>query len=806
MESKQIHTFWDLLKNHQIEIPVIQRDYAQGRTEKRVNQIRVNFVQSLLKSLKEVEEPLSLGFIYGKIEGKEQELILQRNKEAVNVMLTAVKSYANSLDLGIEYNLQNKEISTVIPHTKLIPLDGQQRLTTLYLLHWYIIQRLGKDEMTEQLNILKGFGYKTRKSTSDFCSAITNSDNKLNVDDFNTDTLSNSIINNTWFLRSWLRDPSVKGMLEMLDEINKQVNNDEEINIVELWNRLINQKTIQFDFLDLDELKQTDELYVKMNARGKPLSDFEHFKAWLQQETKEEVDEVNWAYKIDTDWYDLFWSYKPKKEYEVDNTIFNYFKSICLLDYLTKENENKRKFIDSIVTKTNSYVALRDFKEAQFFSIEALNFLFKTLNSLNDIDLEVYQNWLTDIYQLPFTKNNDIAYKFFSSASKSTDYYERVYYYAFILFLNDIHTIEEVDREYKFKEWMRITRNLIYNTYIQNPDNFIDAITSLKVLSKNKFRITDYLLSDNVNISFFAKNQVEEETTKLKYFKIEGFKEAILKQENNNYFYGQIGFLFNLMPDENKDRLEVFNLYADRVSYYFDESVEKQHWELQRKLLMKGDYFVHISGNKFRFNKNDAGSLRARNDNWRKVFNGNADYNPFVTLKEVIQSDDNIIDASIIDDWKKYFIKYPKVMSYCNETFIDFYHDLDIRLIKQKTYNGKHADLYSYILYLHFEKMNNDFKGFSFKYNDVNNFRTSTNIPYFTITNNGKDFIEAYYYPNGEDKTGTYKIEIKKKLDNEFLEEYISTSKERIIPIKNINDVDTFIEDLSNALKNYQND
>lgn len=805
MESKHIHTFWDLLKNHQIEIPVIQRDYAQGRTEKRVNQIRVNFVQSLLKSLKE-EEPLSLGFIYGKIEGKEQELILQRNKEAVNVMLTAVKNYANSLDLGIEYKLQNKEISTAIPHTKLIPLDGQQRLTTLYLLHWYIIQRLGTDEVTEQLNILKGFGYNTRKSTTDFCLAITNSDNKLNIDDFNTDALSNSIINNTWFLRSWLSDPSVKGMLVMLDEINKQINIDEEIDVAESWNRLINQKTIQFDFLDLDELKQTDELYVKMNARGKPLSDFEHFKAWLQQETKGDVDEINWAYKVDTDWYDLFWSYKPKKEYEVDNTIFNYFKSVCLLDYLTKENENKRKFIDSIVTKSNSYIALRDFKKTHFFSVASLNFLFKTLNSLNSNDLEIYQNWLKDIYTFPFTKNNDITYKFLSSINKSTDYYERVYYYAFILILNDIQVVEEVDRECKFKEWMRITRNLIYNTYIQNPDNFIDAIKSLKELSEYKFTITDYLLSDNVNISFYAKNQVKEEITKLQYFKIEGFKEAIIRQENNNYFYGQIDFIFNLMSEENKDSLEIFNLYADRVSYYFDESIEKEPWELQRKLLMKGDYFVHVSGNKFRFNKNDAGSLRARNDNWRKVFNGNADYYPFVTLKEVIQNDNNTIDASIIDDWRKYFIKYPKVMSYCNETFIDFYHDLDIRLIKQKTYNGKHADLYSYILYLHFEKKNDDFKGFSFKYSDVNNFRTNTNIPFFTINYNGKDFIEVYYYPNGEVKTGTYKIEIKNKLNNEFLDEYISTSKERIIPIKNINAVDEFIENLSNALKNYQNE
>lgn len=800
MENKNIHTFWDLLSNHQIEIPVIQRDYAQGRTEKRVNQIRVNFVQSLLKSLKE-ETVLSLGFIYGKIEGKEQELILQRNKEAVNVMLTAVKSYANGLDLGIEYKLQNKEISTVIPQTKLIPLDGQQRLTTLYLLHWYLIQHLDNDELQNNLNTLKGFGYKTRKSTRDFCLAITNSENKLVSADFNNDKLSNSIINNTWFLRSWLRDPSVKGMLVMLDEINKQINEDNTINIDVSWSNLITQKTIQFDFLDLDELKQTDELYVKMNARGKPLSDFEHFKAWLQQETKEEVEEVNWAHKIDTDWYDLFWTNKPKKEYEVDNTIFNYFKSICLFDYLNKENKSKRKFIDSIVTKSESYIALRDFKEFKFYSVDALNFLFKTLNSLKNNDLSIYQDWLTDIYIEPFTKDNDLTSKFLSRSSKSTDYYERVYYYAFILFLNDVDLIKEEEKESKFKEWMRITRNLIYNTYIQSPENFIDAIKSLKELSKHKFEMSAYLLSSSVDIAFYAKIQLEEETTKLKYFNIQGFEEAIKKQENNNYFYGQIGFLFNLMPEESKENLDVFNLYADRVNYYFDDSIVKQHWELQRKLLMVGEYFTHISGNKFRFNKNDAGSLRARNDNWRKVFN--TDNYPFETFKKVIENNKIVIDSSIINRCKKYFIKYPKVMSYCDETFIDFYHKLDIRLFKQKTYNGKHADLYSYILFLHFEEKQIDFKKFTFKYIDVNNYRTNTNIPFFVIKKNKKTFMEIYYYPKRDTETGEYKIELKSAFENGFLEEYISSSKERIIPINNIIDVDKFIEKLSVELKKY---
>ena len=753
MESKNIHTLWDLLSNHQIEIPVIQRDYAQGRTEKRVNQIRVNFVESLLKALK-YKTQISLGFVYGKIEGKEQELVLQRNREAVNVMLTAVKSYAKSLDLGIDYNLKNEQTNSLIPSTKLIPLDGQQRLTTLFLLHWYIIQRLNDDENIQMLlNVLKGFDYQTRATTRDFCKAISQSDNKIASDSFNSKNLSENIVNNTWFLRSWLQDPSVKGMLVMLDEINNQISKDSSIDINILWDNLINHKTIQFDFLDLDELRQTDDLYVKMNARGKPLSDFEHFKAWLQQETKEEIEEINWTHKVDTLWYDLFWTNKPKKDYSVDDTIYTFFKSISLFDFLIREKGNKRKFIDGIINKSNSYIPLGDFKESDFFSMDSLNFLFKTLNSLRENDLEEYRDWLAEIYCEPFTKNNDLPFKFLSSSTKSVDYYERVYYYAFVLFLNEAHLIEE-QKERKFKKWMRITRNIIFNTYIQSPDNYIDAIKSLNDLSKHKFEIISYLLSDNINISFYSKTQIEEEIIKLKYFKIEGFEEEIKNYENHNYFYGQIGFLFELMSKEDKHNLEVFKSYANRVSYFFDDRIEKKHWELQRKLLMNGHYFIRISGNKFRFNKNDAGGLRARNDNWRKVFNADNDNYIFQTFKKVICNGETTIDSSIIVDSRKYFIMYPKVMSYCNETFIDYYHDLDIRLIMKKTYNGKHADLYSYILYLHFDKLKKEFKAMDFRYVDVNNFRTNTNIPYFLIEKNGKTLIKIYYYPKADTKTG----------------------------------------------------
>ena len=83
----RILSFSQLLKENRIEIPIIQRDYAQGREDK--EEIRTNFLNALYQSIKE-NKSIKLDFIYGS---------------------------------NIENAFQ--------------PLDGQQRLTTLFLLHWY---------------------------------------------------------------------------------------------------------------------------------------------------------------------------------------------------------------------------------------------------------------------------------------------------------------------------------------------------------------------------------------------------------------------------------------------------------------------------------------------------------------------------------------------------------------------------------------------------------------------------------------------------------------------------------------------
>lgn len=101
--SKQ--TLWQLLNAQNVVIPIIQRDYAQGRPGKEF--IRRTFLKEIKDHLEDGKE-LTLDFVYGSMEG-----------DAFH------------------------------------PLDGQQRLTTLWLIYWYIALRAGKlkdNDVKERLN------------------------------------------------------------------------------------------------------------------------------------------------------------------------------------------------------------------------------------------------------------------------------------------------------------------------------------------------------------------------------------------------------------------------------------------------------------------------------------------------------------------------------------------------------------------------------------------------------------------------------------------------------------------------------
>lgn len=284
--------FADFIKSGKIRIPQIQRDYAQGRMHKDVNEIRNNFVRSLLLVVTGKKTEAQLDFVYGS----------DRNG-------------------AFE------------------PLDGQQRLTTLFILHWVI----GMDLQTaEGESILT---YETRNTSEAFCKELVrhNARQFLDEADEKTEeskkiadaerskpeeqrdasklkihiyTPSEIIQNRDWFQWGWRFDPTVNSMLVMIDAICGHM--DWTLDMDACKARLSN---ITFNHLDLGEMGMSDELFVKMNARGKLLSDFDKLKSTLEEEIQMQQGEINcdgnkladsfieraWRENMDGKWIDLFW-------------------------------------------------------------------------------------------------------------------------------------------------------------------------------------------------------------------------------------------------------------------------------------------------------------------------------------------------------------------------------------------------------------------------------------------------------------------------------------------------------------------
>ena len=110
------HTFLTLCNKYdKIEVPIIQRDYAQGRETPDVIRLRKKLIDEFLINALVENQKIELDFVYGSI------LIEKKDEDKKKIF---------------------------------IPLDGQQRLTTLYLLHFFVAlkeKRIGEIMLTQKI-------------------------------------------------------------------------------------------------------------------------------------------------------------------------------------------------------------------------------------------------------------------------------------------------------------------------------------------------------------------------------------------------------------------------------------------------------------------------------------------------------------------------------------------------------------------------------------------------------------------------------------------------------------------------------
>ncbi|MDW2797210.1 DUF262 domain-containing protein [Clostridium boliviensis] len=490
MQNDDILSFYELLNKYEVKIPIIQRDYAQGR--KTNEQICLNFLR-VLKNSVVYNETINLDFVYG--------------------------------------NIVNDAFQ---------PLDGQQRLTTLYLLHWYGYVKESTNK-TEIRDLLLKFTYETRLSSRRFCEALIS--HPIVIPE-NEDSISALIKNTEWFFTSWNQDPTIRSMLNTIDNIHslfKDVNN--------LWESLSQKKLITFHLLILEYFGLSDDLYIKMNARGKLLTPFENLKAELQNQSQKEEWEVDheemtkFSYKIDTAWTDFIWN-KFRQKDVVDESHMNFITTLIMFKIALGKSLNvkateRAEIIQRLNDNNSDRLLITYINEEVYKYIYDCYELYSNLvnnNQVPNLDLNMWRH----------KPNVNLLNQILIGAD--TSYTHKALFFAqteYLLHTDDIN----IDM---YLDWMRVVRNVVSRgditvegkrpDIIRSPDTFSGAINLIKEMSEGCENIYQYLSSNYIK-SAFAKEQMREEELKSQIIinKPE-YKELIHNTEDNELLRGKIAF------------------------------------------------------------------------------------------------------------------------------------------------------------------------------------------------------------------------------------------------------------------------
>lgn len=705
-ESKSI-SFIEIFtkENLWIEIPKIQRDYAQGRIDESASEIRENFLLTLKEYLSNGSSHNHLDFIYGDVD----------------------------------------------KNGKLIILDGQQRITTLFLLHWYLSLVDNQYDCFKECLISENkvrFTYNTRESSNQFCHNLVVRGKEvylaLKENPENKGILSKTIEDQTWFFINWKNDLTIKSMLVMLDAIQEKFSVPSGY-----YSKLTDpiNPCIDFNFLPMREQGLTDELYIKMNARGRELTRFENLKSKIiskLDEKKEKNLKDEFSKNIDTVWTDFFWSLPSRtKENQFDTMLLNFFEVIFLNRYIieshTEEYENVKKYIDmpgSIPFKDIfSFPSFSDYVKDCIVILETIIANTKKQECL--LDGKLY-------YDEEATFNAFINHSFSDAA-----YSERLMFFAYCYYITSFEG--KINSE-NFTHWMRVAKNIVNNLPpINSVTDFCNTFKSIRRLLDNckGLDIYDCLsIFDDTYAGISSSLLVEE---KLKIILLtNGWNQEIITGEKHSYFKGQLKFaldysgitknlgastIYSPQIEECRPKFE----YAIKIMFSLFESEglskkAKENCRLQRALLAisKGCYLMSYGySNRWSFLNDSHRDFSWKNylqgDNNQENARGIRNYffqlvdNEMFNL-ENLESLELIANTHKTDCpmWVKMFIENPEVLygydplhiGAMNMVSFDDEEDA-VYILSQMQMNSWHSELYTEVKYLQYRGRNFDFSPFA---------------------------------------------------------------------------------------------
>ncbi|ANV97511.1 hypothetical protein BBW65_01200 [Helicobacter enhydrae] len=557
----------DLLKKEcQVRIPPLQRDYAQGRTsQKHIAQSFLNAIFEVLKG----NGKLHIDFIYG-------------------------------------YQKDNG----------FYLIDGQQRMTTLWLLH-LLLYKKDKNDKENQIDHnewLKNFSYSVRESSSLFCKNLLEKDF-----DTGSKSISEAIrAKGSEFVEAedLHNDATIKAMLNMLDWINEKIKKcDKDIEVL-----IDNLENITFSVFDMGEFALGEELYIKMNARGKQLSKYENLKAFFEKD----ISDIALLGRIDTQWSDYFFDSKKPETFDIRGRNFLHYATLFFC--LENLQDDKEQILKDWISKPNRPVEEKYYAPLkECGNIQLLDNLIALCESFKD-------NKKMDLLLKPKTSS-------FFDGQNGLNEVEICYFISLLCYVEKIKSVDGVIED-NLIDYLRVSRHFIENRPSATPNikllyklfkHLSSSVNTTNIYGVLKKPESAYTFEDDKK--FYKKiydNEVRKAELIVESRKGENDWESILdKTSDHPSLIGRVKFLIDFADEKAKEyadkankKLEIFKQYAEITMLILSKDFLENNLPLfQRALLSIEDYGFCKSSNSF------YGSCKHLNyedrQDWHWILSGN---------------------------------------------------------------------------------------------------------------------------------------------------------------------------------------
>lgn len=501
-----------LLSRYRVVIPGIQRHYVQGANNPKAESVRKLFIKEIFTAIEEKQNEFNLHFIYGPI------------------------------------NTDGED--------SFVPVDGQQRLTTLWLIARYAAEKAEPSDRKDLLSLLSRFTYEDRINAKRFCQALTCEDSRW---DFTQDP-NPDILCQDWFVDYWKEDETVASMIRMLSTIHEEWNKHQDTITAEDVLEAIASK-IRFN-LKIDAFG--DDIYMKMNARGLQLTQWENFKGKFSEDLCE--DKKEWWVKEMEELSNRFFTCSDEQHELPDNAFFALYARI--MAYEARESGvdcgNSIKQLAAYTHNTWSQIELPFVPYSDFSGITNNESIASTIAAtcvkMIKTVLERYQKIV------PYFGDRTLFETFFHPKNKNDLDFTLCCYEYFKKFDN----IETKD----FLKALRLMWNILENV----PDNRVELVKKIIDLEDKTlyFRQIKKIIGSN------TPKQAEEEAEKAIQMdcndqsipsdwneetlgKWSNWNDAIEKAEECAFFHGSIRFLYR-----NSNGKNTWEKFATKLSNCMD--------------------------------------------------------------------------------------------------------------------------------------------------------------------------------------------------------------------------------------------